>query len=92
MNATWIYPFIILGGALFPALGNRWLANAVAFEFPTLIEGANRRMEAGIDFAVLPGGNADDGEEDEFQMGTQPRPNENGHPRPPRRERAGVTQ
>jgi bacterial/archaeal transporter family-2 protein len=42
MNATWIYPFIILGGALqtcgaamnaqlFHSLGNKWLANAVSF-------------------------------------------------------------
>ena len=42
MNATWIYPFIILGGALqtcgaamnaqlFQSLGNKWLANAVSF-------------------------------------------------------------
>lgn len=42
MNASWIYPFIILGGALqscgaamnaqlFQALGNKWLANAVSF-------------------------------------------------------------
>jgi transporter family-2 protein len=42
MNASWIYPFIILGGALqscgaamnaqlFHSLGNKWLANAVSF-------------------------------------------------------------
>jgi len=42
MNASWIYPFIILGGALqscgaamnaqlFQSLGNKWLANAVSF-------------------------------------------------------------
>jgi transporter family-2 protein len=42
MNAAWIYPFIILGGALqtcgaamnaqlFQSLGNKWLANAVSF-------------------------------------------------------------
>jgi bacterial/archaeal transporter family-2 protein len=42
MNASWIYPFIIFGGALqscgaamnaqlFQSLGNKWLANAVSF-------------------------------------------------------------
>ncbi len=42
MNAAWIYPFIILGGALqtcgaamnaqlFQSLGNKWLANLVSF-------------------------------------------------------------
>ena len=42
MNAGWIYPFIILGGALqtcgaamnaqlFQAVGNKWLANAISF-------------------------------------------------------------
>jgi len=42
MNATWIYPFIILGGALqtcgaamnaqlLQSLENKWLANAVSF-------------------------------------------------------------
>src|ERR1700735_5082997 len=42
MNASWIYPFIILGGALqtcgaamnaqlFQTLENKWLANAVSF-------------------------------------------------------------
>ena len=42
MNAAWIYPFIILGGALqtcgaamnaqlFHSLGNKWLANTVSF-------------------------------------------------------------
>jgi transporter family-2 protein len=42
MNAAWIYPFIIIGGALqtcgaamnaqlFQSLGNKWLANAVSF-------------------------------------------------------------
>src|ERR1700727_2264214 len=42
MNGSWIYPFIILGGALqtcgaamnaqlFQSLGNKWLANAVSF-------------------------------------------------------------
>jgi transporter family-2 protein len=42
MNIGWIYPFIILGGALqtcgaamnsqlFQSLGNKWLANAVSF-------------------------------------------------------------
>jgi transporter family-2 protein len=42
MNAGWIYPFIILGGALqtcgaamnaqlVQSVGNRWLANAVSF-------------------------------------------------------------
>src|SRR6204780_570379 len=42
MNASWIYPFIVLGGALqscgaamnaqlFQSLGNKWLANAVSF-------------------------------------------------------------
>jgi transporter family-2 protein len=42
MNASWIYPFIIVGGALqscgaamnaqlFHWLGNKWLANAISF-------------------------------------------------------------
>jgi transporter family-2 protein len=42
MNASWIYPFIIFGGALqscgaamnaqlFQSLGNKWLANIVSF-------------------------------------------------------------
>jgi transporter family-2 protein len=42
MNASWIYPFIIFGGALqscgaamnaqlFQSLGNKWLANVVSF-------------------------------------------------------------
>jgi transporter family-2 protein len=42
MKAAWIYPFIIVGGALqscgaamnaqlFASLGNKWLANAVSF-------------------------------------------------------------
>lgn len=42
MNATWIYPFIILGGVLqtcgaamnaqlFQSLGNKWLANVASF-------------------------------------------------------------
>jgi bacterial/archaeal transporter family-2 protein len=46
MNAGWIYPFIILGGALqtcgaamnaqlFQSLGNKWLANAVSFALIT---------------------------------------------------------
>ena len=46
MNAGWIYPFIILGGALqscgaamnaqlFQSLGNKWLANAVSFASST---------------------------------------------------------
>lgn len=46
MNVSWIYPFIILGGALqtcgaamnaqlFHSLGNKWLANAVSFTLIT---------------------------------------------------------
>lgn len=46
MNATWIYPFIILGGVLqtcgaamnaqlFHSLGNRWLASTVSFALIT---------------------------------------------------------
>lgn len=46
MNASWIYPFIILGGALqtcgaamnaqlFQSLGNKWLASAVSFALIT---------------------------------------------------------
>jgi transporter family-2 protein len=42
MNASWIYPFIIVGGALqscgaamnaqlFQSLGNKWLANVISF-------------------------------------------------------------
>jgi Icc protein len=37
-------------------------------DFLSLIDEANRNMEAGIDFALLPGDNADDGEEDEYQL------------------------
>jgi 3',5'-cyclic-AMP phosphodiesterase len=37
-------------------------------DFLTLIDEANRHMGAGIDFALLPGDNADDGEEDEYQL------------------------
>ncbi len=37
-------------------------------DFLTLIDEANRHMDAGIDFALLPGDNADDGEEDEYQL------------------------
>ncbi len=46
MNAAWVYPFIILGGALqtcgaamntqlFQSLGNRWLASTVSFALIT---------------------------------------------------------
>jgi hypothetical protein len=37
-------------------------------DFLSLIEEANRHMGAGIDFALLPGDNADDGEEDEYRL------------------------
>jgi 3',5'-cyclic-AMP phosphodiesterase len=37
-------------------------------DFLTLIEEANRHMVAGIHFALLPGDNADDGEEHEYQL------------------------
>ena len=37
-------------------------------DFLTLIEEANRHMGASIDFALLPGDNADDGEEDEYRL------------------------
>jgi Icc protein len=37
-------------------------------DFLTLIEEANRYMGAGIHFAPLPGDNADDGEEDQYQL------------------------
>jgi Icc protein len=37
-------------------------------DFLTLIEEANRYMAGGIDFAFLPGDNADDGAEDEYQL------------------------
>ena len=37
-------------------------------DFLTLIDEASRQMEVGIDFALLPGDNADDGEEDEYQL------------------------
>jgi Icc protein len=37
-------------------------------DFLTLIDEANRHMGTGIDFALLPGDNADDGEEDEYQL------------------------
>lgn len=37
-------------------------------DFLTLIDEANRYMEGAIDFALLPGDNADDGEEDEYQL------------------------
>jgi 3',5'-cyclic-AMP phosphodiesterase len=37
-------------------------------DFLTLIGEANRHMGAGIDFALLPGDNADDGDEDEYQF------------------------
>jgi transporter family-2 protein len=77
MNAMWIYPFIIAGGALqscgaamdaqlFQSLGNNWLANAVCFALT-------------LAFSVCV-----------FAMGTQLVPNENGHPSPPRRERQRV--
>lgn len=57
MKAGWIYPFIILGGALqtcgaamnaqlFQSLGNKWLANAVSFALITA-------FFLGV-FAVLP--------------------------------------
>jgi transporter family-2 protein len=46
MKVSWIYPFIIFGGALqpcgvamnaqlFQSLGNKWLANAVSFTLIT---------------------------------------------------------
>jgi Icc protein len=37
-------------------------------DFLSLIEEANRHMAAGVHFALLPGDNADDGEEDEYQL------------------------
>jgi predicted phosphodiesterase len=37
-------------------------------DFLTLIDEAKRYMRTGIDFAFLPGDNADDGEEDEYQL------------------------
>ncbi len=37
-------------------------------DFLTLIDEANRHLQTGIDFALLPGDNADDGEEDEYQL------------------------
>jgi 3',5'-cyclic-AMP phosphodiesterase len=37
-------------------------------DFLSLIEEANRHIGAGIDFALLPGDNADDGEEDEYRL------------------------
>ncbi len=37
-------------------------------DFLTLIEEANRHMQPGIHFALLPGDNADDGQEDEYQL------------------------
>jgi 3',5'-cyclic-AMP phosphodiesterase len=37
-------------------------------DFLTLIEEANHHMGAGTHFALLPGDNADDGEEDEYQL------------------------
>jgi Icc protein len=37
-------------------------------DFLTLIDEANRHMGASIDFALLPGDNADDGEEDEYRL------------------------
>ena len=37
-------------------------------DFLSLIEEANRHMESGIDFALLPGDNADDGDEEEYRI------------------------
>jgi 3',5'-cyclic-AMP phosphodiesterase len=37
-------------------------------DFLSLIEEANRHMGAGLHFALLPGDNADDGEEDEYRL------------------------
>jgi Icc protein len=37
-------------------------------DFLALIDEANRYMSAGIDFSLLPGDNADDGEEDEYRL------------------------
>lgn len=37
-------------------------------DFAALVDEANRNMRAGIDFALLPGDKADDGEEDEYEL------------------------
>jgi 3',5'-cyclic-AMP phosphodiesterase len=37
-------------------------------DFLTLIDEANRHMSGRVDFALLPGDNADDGEEDEYRL------------------------
>jgi Icc protein len=37
-------------------------------DFVTLIDEANRKMASGIDFALLPGDKADDGEENQYQL------------------------
>jgi len=37
-------------------------------DFLTLIRESNRHLTSGVDFALLPGDNADDGEEDEYQL------------------------
>jgi hypothetical protein len=86
MNASWIFPFIVLGGALqtcgaamnallFHSLENKWLANAVYSAPPRYA----------IDYK-----NAIGAWPEKHILGTQLGPSENGRHWPSRRQRVAV--